>query len=87
MWLTPGRASGCKNSAPILFINTPEKRNVMKRKSNPIRKQTINQLYIYIYICDLREFHINVDSCEIGIEDTLLVVTLYVLLDLRFAEL
>ena len=24
MWLTPGRASGRKNSAPILFINTPE---------------------------------------------------------------
>ena len=23
MWLTPGKASGRKNSAPILFINTP----------------------------------------------------------------
>ena len=25
MWLTPGRASGRKNSAPILFINTSGK--------------------------------------------------------------
>ena len=24
MWLTPGRTSGRKTSAPILFINTPE---------------------------------------------------------------
>ena len=24
MWLTPGRASGSKNTAPILFINTAE---------------------------------------------------------------
>ena len=25
LWLTSGRASGRKNAAPILFINTPEK--------------------------------------------------------------
>ena len=30
MWVTPGRASGRKNSAPIHFINTPEYINIGK---------------------------------------------------------
>ena len=46
--LTPGRASDRKNSAPILLIDTPEKKNVMKMKPNPIGKRTINRYYIYI---------------------------------------
>ena len=39
MWLTLGRASGRKNSAPILFINTPEEGLLYVKKSDPIGKK------------------------------------------------
>ena len=48
MWLTPGRAPICKNSAPILFINTPEK-ECYEVEVQPYRK-TEYKLMIYIYI-------------------------------------
>ena len=40
MWLTPGRVSGRTNSAPI---PSSRRMNVMKRKSDPIGKQTMNR--------------------------------------------
>ena len=48
MWLTSGRESGRKNSAPIYCINTSVGRNVMKWKSNPIGKLVIYTLNPFI---------------------------------------
>ena len=48
MWLTPGRASGRKNSAPIPFINTLVKKECYEGGVQPYRKMDYKPM---VYIC------------------------------------
>ena len=46
MWLMPGGASGCKNYAVILFINTPEEEMLLRR--SPAQSETDHKPMLYI---------------------------------------
>ena len=65
MWLTPGRASGRKNSGPILFVNTPGEGECYEKEVLPHRKTDYKPM---IYILKNRFTHVFMYSPNTYIE-------------------